>query len=204
MAAARQTTTTRARATSSRTTAPKLKRPKIDLDLGAKIDGDIDDDDAEPDTKTLDLWGEPIVVRCRVNEFLLSAALGGDNRAATEFFESIMDADNYRRFRAKMAAHPNMTTERYAKVFAYILEAISSALRTDPPPDLMGRAGRETGGAPRPGSDGWRAAADGVDAVRLLGCGVGAHRHPTTDGLTRTSGVRRCSSGSTSVTNLGM
>jgi hypothetical protein len=105
-----------------RTTAPRVKR--VDLDLDAILDEELADD-TPAETKVFSMGGETYTVRCRVNEFLLTSALGGDNSAVLRFFESLMPADDFRRFKTAMGEHDNMTVERFGKIFARILELVS-------------------------------------------------------------------------------
>lgn len=119
--AVRSTTTARP---TKRTTAGKARRPVVDI--GADIDDEIDDADVGPaPTKVINLWGTDITLKCRVNEYLLNAALGNDLEAVNRFFESLMEPVEYRKFKDVMATHENMTQERFAKVFGKILEAVS-------------------------------------------------------------------------------
>lgn len=121
-----RTTTTAARVVtpSKRTTAAKPRKPKVDLDLDAVLADELEEE-GEAETRTFQMGGETYTVRCSVNAFLLSAALGGDNEALTKFFESLMPVGDFRRFKQAMSDHPNMSNERYGKIFARVLELVS-------------------------------------------------------------------------------
>jgi hypothetical protein len=119
MAAARSTTTPRP---TKRTTAPKRK---VDFDLDAALAEEMDDDDGAAPTKVVQMLGEQYTIKCRVNEFLLNGAIGGDAQALHRFFESLMSPTDYLRFKEAMSRHPNMNTERFTKTFIKLLEVVA-------------------------------------------------------------------------------
>jgi len=123
--AARTTTTRRSVAATSRTTPAKSRKPKIDFDLDAALAEELEDEDGDAPTKTVQILGETYTIKCRVNEFLLNGALGGDPQALHRFFEALMSREDYLRFKEAMSKHPNMTADRFIKTFTKLLEVVS-------------------------------------------------------------------------------